>query len=79
MTIKNLRDAEFDICKVQDYLNENKCVAIIWTIDDVKSVRPDLDDEQCYAVLQEYQQGYDCNANGDWDALETHAEELFPA
>jgi hypothetical protein len=24
----------------------------------VKEVRPDLDDEQCYAVLQEYHQQY---------------------
>ena len=54
-------------------------IAIIWCIEDVKEVRPDLDDDQCWDVLQRVQSKHDANIGINWDVLSIAAAELFGA
>lgn len=58
--------------------NPERQIAITWDIDDVKSVRPDLTDEECMAVLQEAKDNHDATIGINWDVLAAWAEELYP-
>ena len=54
------------------------CIIILWHIDDVRSVRPDLTDEQCREVLRQCE---DCHEEGigiSLDIIRVIAEECFP-
>ncbi len=53
-------------------------IAIVWHIDDVKEVRPDLTDEQCRAVLRQADERHDATIGINWEVLEIHADDLFP-
>ena len=53
-------------------------IAIVWNIDDVQELRPDLTDEQAREVLQQAQDRHDAGIGINWDVLEIHADELFP-
>ena len=53
-------------------------IAIVWHIDDVKEVRPDLTDEQCRAVLRQADESHDATIGINWEVLEIHADDLFP-
>ena len=53
-------------------------IAIIWSIDDVKHIRPDLSDEQAMEVLQEVKDCHDAEWGASWTTLETVADDLFP-
>lgn len=59
-------------------LAEHRQVAIIWCIEDVQEIRPDLDDDQCWAVLQRCERLHDCNDGFNWYLIEAVAEDLFP-
>lgn len=49
-----------------------------WHIDDIKNVRPDLDDDQCIHVLEVMADDFDANNGINWDVIEYTAEQLFP-
>jgi hypothetical protein len=49
-----------------------------WHIDDVKNVRPDLDDDQCIHVLEIMADDYDANNGINWDVIRDTAYNLFP-
>jgi hypothetical protein len=53
-------------------------IAIVWHIDDVKEVRPDLTDEQCRAVLRQADERHDATIGINWEVLEINADDLFP-
>ncbi len=53
-------------------------ITLVWHIDDVKEVRPDLTDEQCRAVLRQADESHDATVGINWEVLETHADDLFP-
>jgi hypothetical protein len=53
-------------------------IEVIWHIDDVKQVRPDLDEDQCRGVLQLVKDRHDCNNGITWETLEMTAERLYP-
>jgi len=55
-----------------------KEIAIIWHIDDVKSVRPDLTDEQALEVLQQVKSKHDAEWGVSWTTLTDVADILFP-
>jgi hypothetical protein len=52
-------------------------VAVIWGIEDVLKVRPDLTDEQCWEVLQQTRRYHDAGIGINWDVLSCHADMLF--
>lgn len=67
---------EIDIHAV---LAESRQIADVWGIQDVQSVRPDLSDEQAWAVLQSARRHYDGATGINWDVLASHAEEIAGA
>lgn len=53
-------------------------ITIIWHLQDVISIRPDLTLEQAAAVLQSVLENHDATIGVNWDVLERCAESLFP-
>lgn len=49
-----------------------------WHIEDVQSVRPDLDDDQALEVLNMLEQDFDANNGINWEVIEYTAESLYP-
>ena len=64
--------------QIRAYLAQTGRIAILWGIDDVKAVRPDLSDDQCMKVLQECEHRHDAENGISWIVIETHANLLFP-
>jgi hypothetical protein len=54
--------AELDTLAIQDQLEAYGFLACIWGIEDVQTVRPDLSDVQCRAVLPECGRQLDAEA-----------------
>jgi hypothetical protein len=53
-------------------------IVIVWDIDDVKSRRKDLTDEQAMDVLNHVKRSHDANEGVHWLTLECAADHLFP-
>ena len=53
-------------------------IAIVWNVEDVLEVRPDLTEEQAKEVLRRVKRGHDANVGINWDVLTIVAEGLFP-
>jgi hypothetical protein len=59
-------------------LARQKQIAAIWSVEDVEEIRPDLDDEQAWAVLQAVADRHDCDLGISWATLEIIADDLYP-
>ena len=59
-------------------INPQREIAIIWSINDVKGVCPELSDEQAMQVLQQVQSRHDPIIGVNWEVLDVIASELFP-
>jgi hypothetical protein len=57
--------------------NRELSIAIVWHIDDVLQVRPELSREQAFEVLKQAKRYHDANVGINWEVLATHAEMLF--
>ena len=57
--------------------NPSNSIAIIWCLDDVKQVRPDLNDEQCLDVLRYADRKHDASMGITYDTLEFAADYLY--
>lgn len=66
----------FDI-DIDEMLAENCQIAHIWAIDDVQHVRPDLDDDQAWQVLQTIDCRLDSERGITWETVEIAAHDLF--
>jgi hypothetical protein len=62
---------------VHELLADRRQSAAIWSIEDVKQVRPGLTDDQAWEVLQLVERTHDCNYGITWLTLEIAAEGLF--
>lgn len=49
-----------------------------WHIDDVREVRPDLDNDQCLEVLDAMADAFDANHGINWDVIWYTADGLYP-
>ena len=49
-----------------------------WHIEDVQSVRPDLDEDQCLEVLDTMANRFDANDGINWDVIRYTADNLYP-
>ena len=58
--------------------NETNSIAIIWELDDVKSLRSDLTDDECMEVLGYVDRKHDASLGVTWETLEWHCDYLFP-
>ncbi len=65
---------EIDVHKL---LAQSSQIAIVWSIEDVKAVRPDLTDDQAWEVLQHVERRHDANLGVSWDTLDSAAHSLF--
>ena len=52
-------------------------IAIIWSVEDVLEIRPDLSREQATEVLEQVSQDHDAGIGINWQTLEYVADELF--
>jgi hypothetical protein len=63
---------------MHELLAGRKQVAVIWSVEDVQSIRSDLTDEQCWEVLKQCKRRHDCEIGMNWMSIEFIADELFP-
>jgi hypothetical protein len=63
---------------VHQLLAKHRQVAAIWSIEDVKHVRPHLTDDQAWEVLERVGDKHDAEWGISWTTLETVADDLFP-
>lgn len=53
-------------------------VAVIWSMQDVQSIRPDLTDDQAWGVLQRCRLVHDCETGFNWLFIEAVAGGMYP-
>jgi len=63
---------------IQQLLRQRRQVAVVWSIEDVKSLRPDLTDDQAWDVLEQAYDVHDCEWGFTWTHLQTVADDMFP-
>jgi hypothetical protein len=74
-----LNDVDFRLeIDLDELLAGNSQIAHVWGTDDVRQLRPDLDDDQAWDVLQAVADRLDCNFGITWNTLEMIAHELYP-
>jgi hypothetical protein len=64
---------------IHELLAERQQIALVWSIADVQQLRPDLDDEQAWEVLEHVDDNKDAGLGINWLTLEMAAGELFGA
>ena len=64
---------------VHELLAKRRQIAVIWSIEDVQEVRPDLDEEQAWEVLQYCDKAHNSSIGLNWDSIEIVADDLFPS
>lgn len=65
------------LVNIHQLLATSRQIAIVWSLDDVREVRPDLTHEQCWQVLQEAERQHDALVGLSWDTLRCVAADLF--
>ena len=58
--------------------DDTNSVAIIWEIEDVKNIRPDLNDDELLEALNFLDKKHDEELGISWDTLKYHADYLYP-
>jgi hypothetical protein len=69
---------EFSFNQLDATLSPHGYVAILWHVDDIWEIRPDLTRTQCMEVLKRATDGHDATMGINWDTLEFVASDLFP-
>jgi hypothetical protein len=64
--------------QIREGLKSQGCVAVLWCIEDVHTVRPDLTDEQAMKVLEACVDDHDAEFGINWLVIETVADDMFP-
>lgn len=59
-------------------LRRHRRIAIVWSPEDVQWVRPDLNDEQAWAVLEHVHDRHDATVGICWDTLSEAADVMYP-
>jgi hypothetical protein len=65
-----------NIC-ISSLAKEQRQLAIVWSIEDVLEIRPDLNEEQTWHVLQMIDKNHDANIGMNWEVIAATAEALF--
>lgn len=63
---------------VHQLLADRKQIAVIWSVEDVQSVRPDLTAQQAWEVLQHCRRSHDATIGINWEVLEVVSGIYFP-
>jgi hypothetical protein len=64
--------------QVHQLLNKHRRIAIIWCIEDVRHLRPDLSADQAWEVLEQVRDIHDAEWGISWTTLRTVADDMFP-
>jgi len=64
---------------LHELLAQRREIALIWSVEDVLEVRPDLSEESAWAVLQRCERCHDANVGLSWETIQCVADELFPS
>jgi hypothetical protein len=75
---ERLIEAAYEYVEQDHVLSFEDSISIEWCIDDVQSVRPDLDNEQAMQVLHAVKDDHDATIGVTWDTLEYAADHMFP-
>lgn len=70
--------ADFRHYTLAEKTSHRRSISLVWSVEDVQALRPDLGDEQAMEVLQQVESHHDCENGVTWDTLEYWADELFP-
>ncbi len=62
---------------VKRLLDRQRQVAVIWEVDDVLVLRPELTDDQAWEVLKDAYDYHDAGIGLNWESIEATAESLF--
>lgn len=76
LDFNDVHQGELDL---DDLLYENRLIAHVWSTEDVRSVRADLNDEQCWQVLQYLDRNIDSERGISWERVEQVANDMFGA
>jgi hypothetical protein len=63
---------------LHEIMQEERVIGLLWSIDDVQSLRPDLTADQAWSVLQRVDDQKDATLGITWDTLDWAADDLFP-
>lgn len=63
---------------IEQLLRHRRQVAVIWGVEDVQSIRPDLTADQAWEVLEQAYDVHDCEWGFTWTHLKTVAGDMFP-
>jgi hypothetical protein len=73
-----LKESEIKEATVKTIQLADDEIAIIWSAEDVLSIREDLTPEQALEVLEQAENSHDAGIGINWDVLATHADWMFP-
>jgi len=59
-------------------LTRQRQIAVIWSVEDVTQLRPDLTDNQAWHVLLETRRCHDACVGINWVVIDTVADALYP-
>jgi hypothetical protein len=62
---------------IHPLLAKRREIAVIWCVEDVQQIRPDLTEDQCWEVLQDADRHHNAEFGISWSTLEDVAEQLF--
>ena len=62
---------------IRSYQARKHQIAVVWSIEDVQSIRAELNDQQAWEVLNAANRHHDATIGINWDVLACHAEILF--
>jgi hypothetical protein len=55
--------------QIDKYFEENKQIAIIWSVRDAQEVFPKLSEEQCWKILQQVERKHDAELGISWTTI----------
>ena len=58
--------------------HDKDTISIIWHVDDVREIRPELSDDQLRKVLHAVKKNHDASFGVTWDTLELWGHNLYP-
>ena len=63
---------------LHEMMQQERVIGFLWNTDHVRSLRPDLTDDQAWSVLQHIDTRKAANFGITWDTLSWAAYDLFP-
>lgn len=77
-SLSRLLDQILENVKLESVNKLTRSISIIWAIEDVQEVRPDLTDEQAAHILEQVKQEHDANYGINWETIEILADMEYP-